>query len=79
MGRAFAERFAQEGMKVVLADVEEDALTAAVEELSQSEHDVIGGPKMRKAFIEGGRQVGAVDEEAGGVRIVVGSKCWPGG
>jgi hypothetical protein len=37
------------------------------------------GPKVRKAFIEGGRQVGAVDEEAGGVRIVVGSKCWPGG
>ncbi len=26
MGRAFAERFAQEGMKVVLADVEEDAV-----------------------------------------------------
>ncbi len=42
MGRAFAERFAQEGMKVVLADVEEDALAAAVEELSQREHDVIG-------------------------------------
>ncbi|MCZ6715128.1 MAG: SDR family NAD(P)-dependent oxidoreductase, partial [Deltaproteobacteria bacterium] len=30
MGRAFAERFAREGMQVVLADIEEEALKAAV-------------------------------------------------
>ncbi|HLF71614.1 MAG TPA: SDR family NAD(P)-dependent oxidoreductase [Dehalococcoidia bacterium] len=42
MGRAFAERFAQEGMKVVLADVEEGALELAVTQLRQQEHDVIG-------------------------------------
>jgi NAD(P)-dependent dehydrogenase (short-subunit alcohol dehydrogenase family) len=42
MGRAFAERFAQEGMKVVLADVEAPALETAVAELRQKEHDVIG-------------------------------------
>lgn len=42
MGRAFAERFAREGMKVVLADIEEDALNAAVQELRQQEFDVIG-------------------------------------
>src|SRR3954469_15008950 len=42
MGRAFAERFAQEGMKVVLADVERDALDAAVLELQRGEHQVIG-------------------------------------
>jgi NAD(P)-dependent dehydrogenase (short-subunit alcohol dehydrogenase family) len=30
MGRAFAERFAKEGMKVVLADIEEPALETAV-------------------------------------------------
>ena len=42
LGRAFAERFAREGMRVVLADVEEGALDLAVQELQQAEHDVIG-------------------------------------
>ena len=42
MGRAFAERFAREGMKVVLADVEEEALDRAVQELRHAEHDVLG-------------------------------------
>lgn len=42
MGRAFADRFVQEGMKVVLADVEEGALDAAVQELTQAGGDVIG-------------------------------------
>ena len=42
MGKAFAERFAQEGMKVVLADYEKDALDAAVKELAQKEFQVIG-------------------------------------
>ena len=42
MGRAFAERFAAEGMRVVLADVERPALDLAVQELQQQERDVIG-------------------------------------
>jgi NAD(P)-dependent dehydrogenase (short-subunit alcohol dehydrogenase family) len=42
MGRAFAERFAEEGMKVVLSDVEEPALEAVVAELRQRELEVIG-------------------------------------
>ena len=42
MGRAFAERFAREGMQVVLADIEEEALKTAVRELEQEEHRVIG-------------------------------------
>jgi NAD(P)-dependent dehydrogenase (short-subunit alcohol dehydrogenase family) len=42
MGRAFAERFAREGMKVVLADIEEEALEAAVTEMRRAEHQVIG-------------------------------------
>jgi NAD(P)-dependent dehydrogenase (short-subunit alcohol dehydrogenase family) len=42
MGRAFAERFAQEGMRVVLADVESPALEATVTEFRQREFDVIG-------------------------------------
>ncbi|HLG10709.1 MAG TPA: SDR family NAD(P)-dependent oxidoreductase, partial [Dehalococcoidia bacterium] len=33
MGRAFAERFAAEGMKVVLSDIEATALDAAVAEM----------------------------------------------
>ena len=42
MGRAFAQRFAEEGMKVVLADIEAGALDTAVQELRRQEHDVIG-------------------------------------
>jgi NAD(P)-dependent dehydrogenase (short-subunit alcohol dehydrogenase family) len=42
IGRAMAERFAQEGMKVVLSDIEETALRATVQELKRREHDVIG-------------------------------------
>ena len=42
MGRAFAERFAQEGMRVVLADIEEPVLDATVRELRLREYDVIG-------------------------------------
>ena len=42
MGKAFAERFAREGVKIVLADVEEEALNATVLELQQAEHDVVG-------------------------------------
>jgi NAD(P)-dependent dehydrogenase (short-subunit alcohol dehydrogenase family) len=42
MGRAFAERFAREGMKVVLADIEVPALDQAVAELRAQHYDVLG-------------------------------------
>ena len=42
IGRAMAERFAREGMKVVLADVEQQALEATVTQFRQAEHDVLG-------------------------------------
>jgi NAD(P)-dependent dehydrogenase (short-subunit alcohol dehydrogenase family) len=42
LGRAFAERFAREGMRVVLADVEQAALEEAVAELRGQGHDVLG-------------------------------------
>src|ERR1051325_5421834 len=42
IGRAMAERFGREGMKVVLADIEQNALDLAVTELRQAELDVIG-------------------------------------
>ena len=42
IGLAMARRFAQEGMKVVLADIDEPALEAAVTRLRQQEYDVMG-------------------------------------
>ena len=44
MGRGFAERFAREGMRVVLADVEEPVLDLAVNELRDQGFEVIGIP-----------------------------------
>jgi NAD(P)-dependent dehydrogenase (short-subunit alcohol dehydrogenase family) len=42
MGRAFAERFAREGMKVVLADIEPTALDQAVGELRAQGYAALG-------------------------------------
>ena len=42
MGLAFARRFAAEGMNVVLADIEQDALQAQVVQLQQEERNVLG-------------------------------------
>ncbi len=42
MGLAFARRFAAEGMNVVLADIEQDALEAQVQRLQQEERNVLG-------------------------------------
>ena len=42
IGRALADRFVDEGMKVVIADIEETALDAAVAELTSGGADVIG-------------------------------------
>jgi NAD(P)-dependent dehydrogenase (short-subunit alcohol dehydrogenase family) len=42
IGRAMGERFGHEGMKVVLADVEEPVLEATVNELLADGIDVIG-------------------------------------
>jgi NAD(P)-dependent dehydrogenase (short-subunit alcohol dehydrogenase family) len=42
MGKAFAHRFAAEGMKVVAADIQEDALAATVEEIGSAGHEVTG-------------------------------------
>ena len=42
MGLAFARRFAAEGMNVVLADIEQDALNVQVQQLQQEERTVLG-------------------------------------
>ena len=44
IGLATATRFAAEGMKVVLADIEEAALSRAVDSLTEEGHEVIGVP-----------------------------------
>src|ERR1700738_597325 len=44
IGFGLATRFAEEGMRVVLADVEEPALAAAVDRLRQRDYDVVGVP-----------------------------------
>ena len=44
IGLATATRFAEEGMKVVLADIEEPALKTAVTQLSAAGHEVVGVP-----------------------------------
>jgi NAD(P)-dependent dehydrogenase (short-subunit alcohol dehydrogenase family) len=42
MGKAFALRFAAEGMQVVAADIQDDALAATAQALSDGGHDVLG-------------------------------------
>ena len=42
IGYAVAKRLADEGMKIVLADFEEEALENAVTTLRQQEHEVLG-------------------------------------
>lgn len=42
MGRAFCERFARAGMRVVVADIEQEALDGAVAELEAAGAEVIG-------------------------------------
>ena len=42
IGFGLAEKFAQEQMQVVLADIEEEALERAVEKLEKMQHRVVG-------------------------------------
>jgi NAD(P)-dependent dehydrogenase (short-subunit alcohol dehydrogenase family) len=50
IGRALGERFAAEGMKVVLADIDESALEGTVKELRDRELDVIGVPTDTSSY-----------------------------
>ncbi len=50
IGRALGERFALEGMKVVLADIDETALAGVVKELQDRDLDVIGVPTDTSSY-----------------------------
>jgi NAD(P)-dependent dehydrogenase (short-subunit alcohol dehydrogenase family) len=71
MGRAFAQRFAEEGMQVVLADVEREALDRAVGELRSSGHSALGVPAdvSSRAAVE--RLAAAALDAFGSVHLVV--------
>lgn len=60
MGRAFAHRFAAEGMKIVAADIQADALDRVVTELAGSGAEVTGAHTDVSSFSE----VSALAEQA---------------
>lgn len=70
IGRAMAERFAAEGMRVVLADIEEPALELAVTELRQQEREVIGVRVDTSSYESVQELAQRTLDEFGGVHIV---------
>ena len=79
MGLAFAQRFAAEGMNVVLADIEEEALHAEVTRLRQAERNVLGVVvnTMRREALEELRD--QTIAEFGNVHILVNNAGVAGG
>lgn len=71
MGRAFAQRFAEEGMRVVLADVEVPALERAVEELRAGGFRAVGVPTDVSSRAEVARLAEAALDAFGSVHLVV--------
>jgi NAD(P)-dependent dehydrogenase (short-subunit alcohol dehydrogenase family) len=69
-GRATATRFAQEGMQVVLADIEEVALEQAVRTRADAGHEVIGVPTDVSKWEAVQSLAQKTMEEFGGVNIV---------
>jgi NAD(P)-dependent dehydrogenase (short-subunit alcohol dehydrogenase family) len=70
VGRAMAEAFLAEGMKVVLADVEEPALAATVDELKAEGHEVLGVPTDVGDFESVARLADAAYEAHGAVHLL---------
>jgi NAD(P)-dependent dehydrogenase (short-subunit alcohol dehydrogenase family) len=79
MGLAFARRFAAEGMNVVLADIEQDALNAQVVRLEQEERNVLGVvvDTMRREALENLRD--QTIAEFGNIHILVNNAGVAGG
>lgn len=83
IGRALAIRFANEGMKVVLADVERDALRAVCDEISAQGHDNlavvtdVGKEDQVRALAEQTLdQFGAVDVLCNNAGVFAGGLAW---
>src|SRR3954471_20789461 len=70
MGLAMATRFAQEGMKVALADVDSEGLEQAVRALSDQGHDVVGVPTDVADVTAVERLRDATFDKFGGVHIL---------
>ncbi len=78
IGLSVASRFAREGMRVVLADIEREALEAAVAGLEAAGHEVLGVPtdvsrweeiqELAARTVEAFGQVNVVHNNAGVVR-----------
>jgi NAD(P)-dependent dehydrogenase (short-subunit alcohol dehydrogenase family) len=81
IGRAMAERFVNEGMRVVIADIHEPSLKTAVDEMRAAGADVIGVPTdvsklesveaLRDATLE---QFGAVDVVCNNAGVASGAR-----
>ena len=70
LGRAMALRFARAGMKIVLADIEKDALNATEKQFSEAGHSVLAV----RTDVSKGREVDALADKAfrtfGGVHVL---------
>lgn len=70
LGRAMAQRFAREGMKIVLADIEQSALDKTTKEFSDAGYPVLGV----RTDVSSGRDVEALADRAfatfGGVHVL---------
>jgi NAD(P)-dependent dehydrogenase (short-subunit alcohol dehydrogenase family) len=84
IGRALVDRFAAEGMRVVIADVEEAALDKAVAELQASGAEVVGVPTDVTSFASVEALADAAYRTYGAVHVLVnnagvgppGGKVW---
>jgi NAD(P)-dependent dehydrogenase (short-subunit alcohol dehydrogenase family) len=70
IGRGLAERFAREGMKIVIGDIEQPALDQAVAELGQSGADCAGVRCDVSEYAEVERLAGAAYDKFGAVHIL---------
>lgn len=70
MGRAFAQRFAEEDMRVVLADIERASLSRTVDELRAGGHEVLGVVTDVSRLVSMEHLAQAALEAFGGVHLV---------
>ena len=79
IGRALGERFAAEGMRLVLADIDEPVLDGTVKELRDRDLDVIGVPTDTSIYESVEALRDATLEEYGAVHLVLNNAGIPSG